>query len=513
MIPVHKLYLSSHSRYNSSVTNTRRRLLWTFFAIVAVILGTLIAIRFANGQRPTLSGVANNGLLVVNSEPKGARVFINDRFITATDDTQYLNPGEYNVRIEREGYFTWQKTLQVEEAVVTQANALLFPIAPSLSPLTLSGAQNPVPSPDGQKLLYYTASSSAAEKNGYYIMELADNPLAFQRGPRQITRVSSQFPLENTQMLWSPDSSQILLASPQKSVLLDPTRLNEVDSMPDITFQIPTLLSQWEEEMYLRDRERLAKFSDEMQLIATSSAVNVYFSPDEEKLMYTATEVFTLPEGIEPAKPGSSTQQQARTTEVGGIYVYDREEDRQFYLGQDEQYLAWLQLHGGNADASLLPDLSATPSATPRPSSLRLADISEEETASPSALPTVTTQKRLLSDDLFRPRALTIEASPTSFTRLQADSLEQTLENFRTYHSPLFSHGYQWFPNSAHVIRHSSSSISISEYDNTNNVTVYSGPFDGSFVYPWPNGSRLIIRTNFNQGPTVPVNLYTVDLK
>jgi len=494
------------------VTNTRRRLLWTFFALVAIILGTLIAIRFAKGQRPSLTGVSGNGLLVINSEPKGARVLIDDRFITATDDTRYLDPGEYVVSVQKEGYFPWQKTLKIENEVVTQANALLFPIAPSLSPLTLSGAMKPVPSPDGQKLIYSTASSSAETKNGYYIMELADNPLAFQRGPRQITRLSTQFPQESTEMIWSPDSSQVLLVSQQKAVLVDPTRMNEIDTQPDLTFQLQTILSQWEEEMYLRDRERLAKFPDEMVAIATQSAVNVYFSPDEEKLMYTATAGFTLPDGIVPAKPGSSTQSQSRSTEVGGIYVYDREEDRQFRLGTDTQYLSWLLQQGGNADASLLPTPAPTPPVANR-NSLRLATTTAEVAASPSALLRATTQKRLLSDDLSRSRSLTIEASPSAFLRLQADSLEQTLENFRTYHSPLFSHGFQWFPNSVHVLTHTATSITISEYDNTNAVTVYSGPFDGEFVYPWPNGSRLIIRTNFNQGPTVPVNLYTVDLK
>lgn len=502
------------------MNNTRLRLLWTFFALVVIIVGTLVAIRFAKGQRPSLSGVSNNGLLVVNSEPKGARVFINDRFITATDDTRYLDPGEYTVSIQKDGYFAWQKTLQVEQEVVTQANALLFPIAPSLSPLTLSGAMKPVPSPDGQKLLYYTASSSAETKNGYYIMELADNPLAFQRGPRQITRSTNVFPQETTEMVWSPDSSQILLVSPQKAVLLDPTRMNEVETQSDVTFQLPTLLSQWEEEMYLRDRERLAKFPVLLQRIATQSAVNVYFSPDEEKLMYTSIESTTLPENLLPQKPGSSTQAQARTTEVGGIYVYDREEDRQFHLGTDEQYLLWQNQNSGSNGENEAADENGTTTDRTTPTrnttAMRLAtntaaDLeTEAESASSSAS---RTQKHLLSDDLYRSRPLTLEASPSAFMRLQANTLEQTLDNFRTYHSPLFSHGYQWFPNSAHIITHTTNNITIREYDGTNLVTMYSGPFDGQFVYPWPNGSRLIIRTNFNQGPLVPLNLYTVDLK
>lgn len=473
------------------MTNARGRILWTTFAVVSVVLGTLLAIRLASGYRPSRETiVAGNGLLVVNSTPKGARVLINDRFTTATDDTVYLDPDTYNVTIQKDGYFPWQKTLEVEQELVTQANALLFPTAPSLSPLTLSGAMKPAPSPDGQRIAYYTASSSAENKNGFYVQELTDSPLAFQRGSRQITRESSLFPPEDTLVLWSPNSSQIVLISPNKAVLVDPGRLNEVEALPDISFQLNTTLSQWEEEMYLRDRERLALFPPLLQEVATSSAVNVYFSPDEEKILYTATKVFTLPEGIVSPKPASNTQPQERTTEIGGIYVYDREEDRQFRIATDTQYLLSLSDgFGVDQDATAIADTDVAPNPEYNP------------------------QKMLLADDLASRRPLSLEASPSAFARLQSDDIEDTFLNFRTYHSPLFSHGVQWFPNSVHLITHDPTGITIQEYDATNAVRVYSGPFVPDFVYPWPNGSRLIIMTNFNQGDIVPLNLYTIELK
>lgn len=470
------------------MTNARSRILWTLFALVSIVAGTLIAIRFAQGYRPSRDTlVAGNGLLVVNSTPKGARVLVNDRFTTATDDTIYLDPGEYTVSIQKDGYFPWNKTVQVEKELVTQANALLFPTAPSLAPITFSGAENLAPSPDGQRIVFYSASSSAQTKNGYYVLELSDNPLAFQRGPRQITQVSATFSPEETQTLWSPNSSQLILISPQKTVLLDPSRLNSVDDLPDISFQLNTILSQWEEEMYLRDRERLALFPKEMQEIASQSAVNVYFSPDEEKLLYTATRSFTLPENIVPAKPASNTQPQERTTEVGGIYVYDRDEDRQFRIGTDQQFINSLSINN---------------------------ELDEPESTDTELPPApFNPQKMLLANDLFR-RPLSLEASPSAFQRLQdPEDVTNTILNFKTYHSPLFSHGFQWFPNSFHIITNTPEGITITEYDNTNAVRIYSGPYEPGFVYPWPNGSRLIIQTNFNQGTMVPLNLYTIDLK
>jgi hypothetical protein len=470
------------------MSNARARVLWTLFALGTIIIGTAIAIRFAQGYRPSRQSlVAGRGLLVANSSPTGARILVNGRFTSATNDTLYLDPGTYTVQIEKEGYLPWKKELIVEKELVTQANALLFPVAASLTPLSFSGAQSPVPSPDGQRLAYYSASASAETRNGYYVLELTDNPLALQRGSRQITRPSVNFPLGSTTAVWSPNSGQLLLVSPKKSVMLDPGKLNDLDALPDISFQLRTIFSQWEEEMYLRDRERLSKFPPLLQRVATDSAVNVYFSPDEKRLLYTAAQSFTLPSGLLPAKFGSNTQPEQRTTEPGGIYVYDREEDRQFRLGNDPTFTA-----------------APTPAPTPVPRRGRPAV---------AASPTPSPLKYLLATDLASPRALSLSASPSAFTRLQSEDANETARRFRRYHTPLFTHALQWFPDSTHLISYDGGGVTVLEYDNGNQMRVYSGPFNQSFVYPWPNGSRLLMLTNFNQEAQVPENLYTIELR
>lgn len=473
------------------MTNTRGRIFWTAFALIIIVIGTAIAIRFAKGYRPSRQNiVSGNGLLVANSSPNGAQIFVNGRFTSATSDTLYLDPGTYDVEIKKDGYFTWAKKLQIEKEVVTQANGVLFPLAPRLTPLTFSGAQEVTPSPDGQRLAYYTASASAETKNGWYLLELTDSPLALQRGPKQIAESSPDFLPENTQVVWSPNSSQLLLISDKRAVLLDPSRLVRLNELPDVKLQLTTIFSQWEEEMYLRDRERLAKFPVEIQAIATASAVNVYFSPDEKQILYTATTSFTLPDTIITAKPGSSSQKESRTTEAGNIYVYDSEEDRQFSMGKDVSYAGWLALQ--NVKPAPVKKVKGKP-------------VVEE------VLPAPVGPKHLLSTDLSSP-ALSLQASPSAFTKLQAETIDVTIQNFLRYHTPLFSHGWQWFPTSRHLVTSDESSITIVEGDNTNSVKVYSGPFVAGFVYPWPNGSRLIMLTNFNQS-SAPTNLYALELK
>ncbi len=61
-----------------------------------------------------------------------------DKLITATDDTIYLEPGTYQIKIVKDGYAPWEKTMSIEKELVAQTNALLFPSAPSLTPLTFT---------------------------------------------------------------------------------------------------------------------------------------------------------------------------------------------------------------------------------------------------------------------------------------------------------------------------------------------------------------------------------------
>ena len=70
-----------------------------------------------------------------------------------------------------------------------------------------------------------------------------------------------------------------------------------------------------------------------------------------------------------------------------------------------------------------------------------------------------------------------------------------------------------WFPTSRHLILTLDGKIDIMEYDRTNWVTIYSGPFVDSFVAPWNNGSRIIILTSLNPNAGALPNLYTVNLR
>lgn len=79
------------------------------------------------------------------------------------------------------------------------------------------------------------------------------------------------------------------------------------------------------------------------------------------------------------------------------------------------------------------------------------------------------------------------------------------LENSKT--SPIM-----WFPDSKRLIYVHDKKIDILEYDGTNQTTIYAGPFIDHYVFPWPNGSKIVVLTNLGNENTPP-NLYTISLK
>lgn len=442
-------------------------LLYTVVSALIIIFGAVLAIQYAKGgYRLTDQGIAQGtGLLSVNSFPTGAEVFIDDRLVTATDDTLYLEPGQYKVEIKRDGYTTWEKLINIEEELVAQTNARLFPMAPSLTPLTFTGVTNLSPSPDGQKVLFHVASASASRKNGLYILEFSSSPLSFQNGPRQIAEDTPEFDLANARFIWSPDSSEIMMITGNRQVMLQSDRLQNLQTLQDIFPTQKQILSEWEQEMYIRERQYLEQFPPEVVAVATSSAKNVYISPDKKRLLYTATESAEIPDTIVPPLPATNTQSEERQLQAGGIYVYDREEDKNFRIGSE-----------------------ATDSA---------------QANQP--------RKQLLATDLQSSVNAVTNASASSFTTLQASDSAQTAANFRVYHSSLYTNTFQWYPDSRHLFFVADDAIKVLEYDGTNTTTLYNGPFDPAFVYPWPDGNRLIIKTFFSM--SAPDNLYGLELR
>lgn len=432
----------------------RKQLLLPIFLFSLIVLGTIVAILYGKGYRFSFdrgkAEIAGTGLLVTTSVPNGASVYINDHLTTATDNTINLAPGEYKVSIKKDGYFSWEKRLKIQEQVVAKAEALLFPTAPKLENITVSGVQNPTIDATQTKVAY-TVASQSARKNGIYVLAMAERSfLPLQGGATQIADETTSVEFSQARITWSPAGDEILATigdetTGQSMYLLKPNTFNQ--NPTDVTATLPTILANWEKERLAKHQARMATLKPKLRQMIQEHFQILSWAPDEQKILYVASTSATLPLIITPRLLGADTTPEERTLKEQAIYVYDIKEDKNFKV------------------LDPLPQTAASPTPSPAAQLLGLL----------SPTPTQTLQESLL---LQRP-----------------------------VKAPLL-----WFANSKHLLYVRDKKIVIMEHDGSNVTTVYAGPFTPNYVFPWSNVSKILILTNLENSLILP-NLYTIDLQ
>jgi len=394
----------------------RKRIIIFLSLIIGIGTMAYFLTKLASGYRFdfTNKSLRPTGLLVASSLPNQATVFVNGKaFKNKTATTLSLTPGEYQVEIKKDGFSSWQKKLLIEKELVVKTDAYLFPTYPELKPLTFTGAANPVISPDGKKVVF--AVESEDEKAGLWVLDLSERALGLGREPLQIVQSAPggrNFAQSDYQ--WSSDSKQILIVLAKETVqeenfLLEASTLNENTQLIDITEQKATLLRSWQNEEEILQENKISRLPEELINILEATTKDILFSPDETKILYTATASASILKELIPPLPGASTQTEQRELQPDKTYVYDLKEDRNFAI-----------------------------------------DLPEESKIS-------------------------------------------------------------WFPTSKHLFLVQNDKISIKEYDNTNEINVYSGPFENSFAFVFPSGNRLLVLTSLSKD--TPPNLYSITLR
>lgn len=318
----------------------RIRVLFTLLTITFVVTGVAVIGLYARGyrlDRKTFKFVPK-GILVIKSDPDGAQIFINGELETATNATISLAPGTYDISIKKDGYFSWNKRLTIEKEIVTQADAHLFRVVPSLSPITFSGVGEATPSDDFTKIAY------SVPEGGLWVIETTNLPLGFSRDPRRITDGA----LKGASWEWSPDGREILLTTTNGVFLLGAGTFTPQNSRINIVSTKKQLLADWEKERKQKLNGQIASLPDPLVDLLSRKTSSVFFSPDKSKILYTASSSATLADGLIKHVPGASTQKQERNIRPGKTYVYDIKEDRNFLVEDrlQNKRIAWLATSG-----------------------------------------------------------------------------------------------------------------------------------------------------------------------
>jgi len=324
---------------------TRVRIL--IFIITLVIVGTVgtLASLYARGYRfnPKTTTIEPRGILVANSDPNGASIYIDGELKTATNANIPLTPGTYDVIIKKEGLTTWSKRLTIKKEEVTQVEVSLFTQATSLSAITFSGTFNPIANTDLTKVAYAVPIDlENPETGGLWVTDTASFPFGFTREPSRVTDGD----MTGASWQWSPDGREIVLTTKSGVFLLDVGKFTPQKERVNIASRSDEIMVEWKERSDLKTKAKLNKLPEEIKKVFEESTQNIIFSPDENKILYTTMREDSIPTGLVPPLPGSSTQKQVRDIKVGKKYIYDIKEDRNFEIADATQPVYWFPTSG-----------------------------------------------------------------------------------------------------------------------------------------------------------------------
>jgi len=329
-----------------------KRFLITIFTLLFIVVAGGIAIYLAKGYTFNVKDktIAGTGIITITSIPDAASVYLDSHLTTATNATiSSLSPGEYTVKVVKEGFIPWEKKVRVNVGLVTDLKVTLFPAIPTVYPLTFTGVVKPILSPDGGKLAYIVpknaTDSGANKKAGVWVWSMtSDKPIAFARGaePHQIADNKS-VDYTSAILRWSSDSTQVLATLGNNNYLLSDNQLNS--DPRDITPVLNTTLKTWEDDLKTSQSARLLNIKDLARRQEASGAGVIRWSPDETKIMYGGSKTSSEPDKTNSLKSDSGANQLTEETLKFKVYdiltnsVYEIPEARYHYWLPDSRHL------------------------------------------------------------------------------------------------------------------------------------------------------------------------------
>lgn len=322
---------------------TKQRILILLSTFLVIGVFGYFAILLARGYRFNSKTFKfnPNGILVIKSDPSGAQIFVDGDLKGATDSNISLAPGMYDVNIKKDGYIPWYKRLKIEKEIVTEANLSLFKSTPALVPVTFFGASLPASADDFSKIAFAVLPSKTQDpdKIGLWVMDTSPLPLGFNRDPKRITDGD----LTDATWYFSPTAREILLETSTGMFLLDTGSFTPQNQRINIVSKVSSITVSWEKEKKTKLEAQTRNLPLRLQEILSKGTYAFTFSPDENKIVFTASSSATLEENLIPQLPGSSTQKQNRNIKIDHTYVYDIKEDRNFLVDEGTpRKLFWL---------------------------------------------------------------------------------------------------------------------------------------------------------------------------
>jgi hypothetical protein len=316
------------------------------FGILAILAAVAVGVLlYASGFRLDFSGggFAKTGMILIKSVPDGAKVFLDDELSGATDSTiGSLKPDTYHLKIEKEGYLSWEKEVEVKEELVTNITVLLPPRSPSLTAITQTGVKLVTAAASGEKAAFLSGSK-------LYLLSL-NNPFSgfLRTRPQEIAIETKEFPFAKvTKIEFSPNENQILLTAGSKGNLFS----TQTGAVATEVGSVATLRTQWQSLVTAQRTEAVDNLGIPDEFKDHALALASVWSPDERKFLYEKSEggkrQFWVANFTDPLPVGEETNRKILETEDKNLKIFWLANSRNFIVVEGST-VSILDLDGSN---------------------------------------------------------------------------------------------------------------------------------------------------------------------
>ncbi len=229
-----------------------------FFAL-AVLVAIAIAVLFLRGVRFDLDqGIVETGVIRINSVPEDVNVFVNgEKYERNGKLVQSVPLGRTTLTLQKEGFTTWEKVVQLDNKEVKDIYAQLFPIELQLTQEIKLPIDSVIYSPDETMAFFVVLDNELPANSGLWKYRLSSTVLNL--GSKPEPEKFASLPKELSNQLLLPDftvkvaldnSTLMFLIPSSKSVLVYNT--NGLNDVTDFSAQ----LGYWPENIdWYKDNE------------------------------------------------------------------------------------------------------------------------------------------------------------------------------------------------------------------------------------------------------------------
>jgi len=283
---------------------------------------------------------------------------VNGALKGVTDLHLTLPYGKYSIEVKKEGYTSWKRDVVLKGELVVIADATLFPLNASLTPLTTIGISQVISIDKTDKALLFVENGDF-EKDGIYVFDQTKRTFSLFP-PLKLLVSKKLFPedvlLKDATVLFSPDYKQgiVIFKRGEDPISYLVSLEEENTQLFEITSSQASLEKAWNTERDLETARLLEIFPPEFIKIASDSFHILSLTPDKSKILYEAKEQTTLPYVIEPRLVAANQTPEERSIKLDELYVYDRKEDRNYHIALSEASEQMRQL--GETTLAWFPD-------------------------------------------------------------------------------------------------------------------------------------------------------------